>query len=402
MREEFAAAVVLAAGSGTRLGFGYPKALVEVGGRPLVRRSLEALAAARGVGAAVVVVPPGDDGARVAAAAAGPLRFADGSSAEPIVVVGGARRRDSVLNGARAAEGAAHVLVHDAARALATPALAERVLEAARVHGAAIPAAPVPDTLVRDDGGFVGDEVPRAGVHAVQTPQGFERALLLAAHEAADPAWDAPDDGTVARRFGRRVALVPGDPENLKITYPGDLARAEAILAARGETTMAATRTGIGWDVHPFAAGRPTVLAGVVLAEEFGPVGHSDGDALSHAVCDALLGAAAAGDIGTLFPDTDPRWKGAPGPDLVRRTVAFLAERGFAPLQVDAVVVCDAPKIGPRRDEVRAALAAALGIPADNVGLKGKRTEGLGGLAGGKGIACHAVAVVAPRAPAPR
>lgn len=153
-------------------------------------------------------------------------------------------------------------------------------------------------------------------------------------------------------------------------------------------------RVGSGHDTHRLVEGRPLVLGGVGVEYARGLAGHSDADVVLHAVTDALLGAAALGDIGTLFPDTDPRWKGAPGLDLLARTVAHLAEHGFVPAQVDAVIVADAPKIGPHREAVRSALAAVLGVPGDRVSLKGKRTEGLGGLAGRKGIACHAVAVV--------
>jgi 2-C-methyl-D-erythritol 2,4-cyclodiphosphate synthase len=157
---------------------------------------------------------------------------------------------------------------------------------------------------------------------------------------------------------------------------------------------MAACRVGLGWDVHALVSGRPTVLAGVVLTGEFGPKGHSDGDPLAHAVCDALLGAAALGDIGMLFPDTDPEWKDAPGSLLLAQTAAALGRAGWRPVQIDAVVVADEPKIGPHRDAIRAGLARALGLPVEAVSVKGKRTEGLGGLAGGKGIACHALAVI--------
>lgn len=399
------AVVLLAAGSGTRLGRGVPKALVELDGEPLVRRAARALAAVPGVVRLVLVVPPGPEGDDVVRAL-GPL-----GTLETVSVAGGARRRDSVRAGLAAAGAVSHVLVHDAARALVTTGLAALVLDAAQRAGAAIPAVRVPDTLVRDAGGFLGDEVPRAGVHAVQTPQGFRLDLLVAAHDAADPAWDAPDDGTLARAHGVDVALVPGDPDNVKITWESDLPRALAILGRRPAATTpadaepcpapdpaprpaeeATMRIGIGWDVHPFVPHRRTVLAGVVAEEAFGPAGHSDGDPLCHALCDALLGAAALGDIGTLFPDTDPRWKGAPGLELLQRTVEHLRENGFAPAQVDAVVICDAPKIGPHRDEIRANLAAVLELAPGDVSVKGKRTEGLGGLAGGKGIACHAVA----------
>lgn len=153
-------------------------------------------------------------------------------------------------------------------------------------------------------------------------------------------------------------------------------------------------RVGIGWDVHPLVDGRPFVLVGVVLDAARGPSGHSDGDPLAHAIIDALLGAAGMGDIGLLFPDDDPRWKGAGGVDLLLRTTRALADAGWRPLQVDAVVVCDRPKLAPFRDSVRAALARALGLPESAVNVKGKRTEGLGGLANAAGVACHAVAMV--------
>lgn len=159
---------------------------------------------------------------------------------------------------------------------------------------------------------------------------------------------------------------------------------------------MSDPRVGIGWDVHPLVEGRPCVLAGVTLTEDFGPSGHSDGDVLAHALIDALLGAAALGDVGTLFPDTDPRWKGVSGSELLARTRAALASSGWRPLQVDAVVICDIPRIAPRRDEIRAGVARALELPLDAVSVKGKRTEGLGGLAGGAGIACRAVATLRP------
>jgi 2-C-methyl-D-erythritol 2,4-cyclodiphosphate synthase len=202
----------------------------------------------------------------------------------------------------------------------------------------------------------------------------------------------------MVRAIGRTVMLVRGDPDNIKITWPADLSRAEALLAARQrvEGEMTAHRVGLGWDVHPLVAGRTTVLAGVVLTGEFGPQGHSDGDPLAHAVCDALLGASALGDIGALFPDTDPQWKDAPGTLLLSRTAAALGRAGWRPVQVDAVVIADEPRIAPQRDAIRAGLARALGLPVEAVSVKGKRTEGLGGLAGGKGIACHALAVVEP------
>jgi 2-C-methyl-D-erythritol 2,4-cyclodiphosphate synthase len=228
----------------------------------------------------------------------------------------------------------------------------------------------------------------------VQTPQGFATGLLRAAHERAPREWDAADDGALVRALGRPVTLVPGEAENIKVTWPEDVARAESILAARGGQGAMPSRVGIGWDVHPLVAGRSFRLAGIEISAEFGPAGHSDGDPLAHAVADALLEAAALGDIGLLFPDTDPRCAGLAGTDLLQRTAGHLAAHGYRPAQVDAVLVVDAPRIAPHREAIRRALAAALDLPEDAVSVKGKRTEGLGGLAGGKGVACHAIASV--------
>ncbi|MCU0232045.1 MAG: 2-C-methyl-D-erythritol 4-phosphate cytidylyltransferase [Acidobacteria bacterium] len=381
-----AAAVLLAAGSGRRLAAGRPKALVPVGGRPLVAWSCALFAALPEFDEIVLVVPAGAEKDEVARAA--------GLGPRAVVVEGGARRRDSVAAGLAAIRGAEHVLVHDAARPLLSPALVRRVLEAARTDGAAVPGIGVADALVRGAAGRVAEEVPREALFGVQTPQGFRTELLREAHRRAPRDWDAPDDGAMVRALGEPVALVAGETDNLKVTWDGDVARAEAVLASRKGWETMTPRIGIGWDVHPLVAGRSFLLAGVEISAEFGPQGHSDGDPLAHAVADALLGAAALGDIGQLFPDTDPRWAGLAGCELLRRTAAHLAAHGFRPTQVDAVLVVDAPKIAPHREAIRGALAAALGLPDEAVSVKGKRTEGLGGLAGGKGVLCHAVATV--------
>ena len=380
------AAVLLAAGSGRRLAAGRPKALAPVGGRPLVAWSASLFASLPAFDEIVLVVPDGPDGAEVARAA--------GLGPRATLVPGGARRRDSVRAGLAAVRRAECVLVHDTARPLVSAAVIERVLAAARAGGAAVPAVAVADALVRGASGVVADEVSRDALYGVQTPQGFRTELLRTAHERAPQDWDAVDDGALVRALGHPVALVAGEAENIKVTWPEDVARAETILAARGEHGTMPSRVGIGWDVHPLVAGRAFRLAGVEVSAEFGPAGHSDGDPLAHAVADALLGAAALGDIGQLFPDTDPRYAAFPGTDLLRHTALHLAAHGYRPAQVDAVLVVDAPRIAPHRDAIRRALAAALELPEDAVSVKGKRTEGLGGLAGGKGVACHAVATV--------
>lgn len=384
-----AAAIIVAAGSGLRLGGEKPKALVPLAGIPLVRRSVTALSACPGVSGIILVVPSGRLGKEVADAAALP----SGS----FVVEGGARRRDSVWAGLNAAGAQPWVLIHDAARPLVGPDLVARVLHGAVQHNAAIPVLPLADALIREERGKVAGEVSRENLRLVQTPQGFSRDLLLRAHREAPPGWDAPDDSCMVTRLGEPVALVPGAPENIKITWPADLERAEAWLVEQKGGGAMVPRIGLGWDVHPLAPGKPFFLAGVEVAHEFGPVGHSDGDPLAHAVADALLGAAARGDIGQLFPDTDPAFKGLGGAELLRRVVEDLGAGGWRPHQVDAVLIMDQPRIAPHREAIRQSLAELLDLPLDRVFLKGKRTEGLGSLAEGNGVACHAVAMVVPR-----
>lgn len=384
------AILVLAAGSGHRLAAGRAKAFVSLAGQPIYQYSLETLARLTSVERVVLVVPAD----RADQAELGPMGTTLPRRVSIAVIAGGTRRRDSVRAGLGAVGGAEYVLIHDAARALVSATLAERVLAGARAHDAAIPVLPQGDALVRTDGAIVAEEVPRQGIAAVQTPQGFRTDLLLRAHDAAPADWDAPDDGAMVRRLGHPVAVVAGETGNFKITYPGDVEWAERLLGAQAGGRVE-ERVGYGWDVHPLAADRSFPLVGVEVSSEFGPVGHSDGDPLAHAVADALLGAAALGDLGTLFPDDDPQWAGASGTHLLRRTVERLRLAGWAPRQVDAVLIADRPKIAPVREAIRAALADALELPIEQVWLKGKRTEGLGGLAQGRGVACHAIVRIA-------
>ena len=390
---EDAAAIVVAAGRGQRLGAARPKALVPLAGQPLVCWCLQGLAGSDRVGRLVLVVP--------AEAAEDALWSELAGQAVPglpvRVVPGGARRRDSVAAGLAAAEGAALIAVHDAARPFVTAELTGRVFEAAAATGAAIPVVNVSDTVVRVQDGGVLDEVLERGVlRAVQTPQAFRAELLAEAHREAPADLDATDDAGLVRRLGRNVALVEGDPGNVKITWREDLLAAEQRLARaslRGGQGMNVDREriGLGWDVHPLVEGRPFLLAGVVVTDEFGPSGHSDGDPLSHAIADAMLGAAGQGDVGSVFPDTDPAWKDVPGLEILRQTRERLLAAGWRPIQLDAVLVTDRPKIAPHRQAICEALAAVLGVAVDAVSVKGKRTEGLGGLAGGHGVSCQAI-----------
>jgi 2-C-methyl-D-erythritol 4-phosphate cytidylyltransferase/2-C-methyl-D-erythritol 2,4-cyclodiphosphate synthase len=314
-----------------------------------------------------------------------------GQTARPCrVVAGGLRRQDSVVAGTVAlGETVDVVLVHDAARPFADHAVIERVLAGVRECGAAVPAVLSRDTVKQRDpaSGRVSRTLARENIWLVQTPQGFRRDVLSAAFAEAERGGDATDEAMLAERAGLPVAIVEGNPQNVKITTPDDLVAARARVAG-------VPRVGTGYDLHRLADGRPLVLAGVVVPAERGPVGHTDGDVVCHSVVDALLGAAASGDIGRHFPDTDPAWKGAPGVDLLGRALGIVAAAGFRPVSVDCTVLLERPRLSPYIDAIRSRLAAVLGIDVTAVGLKAKTNEGVDAVGRGEAVAAHAVAVV--------
>ena len=368
--------IVVAAGTGDR--FGGAKQYASLGGRRVLDWSL---AAARQAGDGVVVVVPAGEAGR----------------AEPgadIVVAGADSRSGSVRNGLAAVPADAEVVVvHDAARPLAGPALFRAAVEAVRAGApGAVCAVPVNDTVKRVRGATVVATVDRSELWAVQTPQAFAAGALRAAH--ADGG-DATDDAALLEAAGLQVAVVRGDPGNLKVTNPGDLALAEALAgtdpAARPDGP--ALRVGQGYDVHAFSddPSRPLVLGGVVFDGERGLKGHSDADVVAHAVADALLGAAGLGDLGCHFPDTDAAWAGADSLALLAEVVRRAAEAGWRPANADCTVVLERPRLAPRRADMEARLAAAVGAP---VNVKAARAEGLGSLGRGEGIACSAVVLV--------
>ncbi len=288
------------------------------------------------------------------------------------------------------------VLVHDGARPFCSAGLIARTIEAAAECGAAIPVLEASDTVKEvgpeGDALMVRATLPRERVRLAQTPQAFRREVLAAAVALGRAGADATDEATLAERAGHPVRAVPGDPENVKITTPEDLARA----AARAASSVAETapRVGFGYDTHRLAEGRPMVLGGVVIPYPCGLVGHSDADAVCHAVTDALLGAAAAGDIGRHFPDTDPRWRGASSVELLARVVALVRGRGLAVGNVDVVVVAERPKLAPHVPAMRARLAAVLGVDVERVSVKAKTAEGLDAVGRGEAVAVHAVALL--------
>jgi 2-C-methyl-D-erythritol 4-phosphate cytidylyltransferase/2-C-methyl-D-erythritol 2,4-cyclodiphosphate synthase len=391
-----AAAVIVAAGRGER--FGVPaKVLLPIAGRPALAYVLDAVEAAA-ISEIVLVIGshtrPGVD-----------ALLAGGGWTTPISVVsGGPERHDSVAAGLDAVSpGIEYIAIHDGARPFAPSLLFDQCLAAAIEHGAAIAAVPVTDTLkrIRDD--LIATTVDRAGLWAAQTPQVFRRSVLLAAMAAPhDPA--VTDEARLFEARGMPVAVVPGSPSNLKLTHPGDLVLAEGIatmLFPAQPSTPPTIRTGIGYDTHRLAPNRRLVLGGVEIPHHLGLLGHSDADVLLHAIADALLGAAALGDIGQHFPPTDPAFKDADSRGLLRRVRALLTAAGYAPLNLDATVIAEAPRIGPHVPAMRAAIAACLDLPETAIGVKATTNEGLGALGHGEGIAALATATIVSLATAP-
>ncbi|MDF1587170.1 bifunctional 2-C-methyl-D-erythritol 4-phosphate cytidylyltransferase/2-C-methyl-D-erythritol 2,4-cyclodiphosphate synthase [Marinimicrococcus flavescens] len=375
-------ALIVAAGRGERLGGDLPKQFLPLLGRPMLRRTIERFLGHPSVDAVRVVI----DGRHEEL-----YRTATAGLALLEPVAGGASRQESVRLGLESLVELApgQVLIHDAARPLASAALVERVASMLRTADAALPALPVVDTLKRAEGARTAGDVPRDGLWRAQTPQGFRFAAILAAHRAqAGGAFT--DDAAVAAAAGIEVSLVEGEEDNMKITHPADLARAERLLGG-GQRRW---RTGLGFDVHRLVEDRPLILAGVHIPFERGLAGHSDADVVLHAVTDAILGAIAAGDIGQHFPPSDPRWKDADSAQFLEHAVGLAAEAGGALENVDVTILCERPKIGPHRDAMRERLAAILGLPVGRVGIKATTTEQLGFTGRGEGIAAQAVATL--------
>jgi 2-C-methyl-D-erythritol 4-phosphate cytidylyltransferase/2-C-methyl-D-erythritol 2,4-cyclodiphosphate synthase len=377
--------ILAAAGSGQRAGLA--KQWLLLGGETVVRRAARSLADCPEVDALVLVVPPGE-------VARGELEAA-GLGKDARVVEGGPVRSASVLHGLAAASDAAVVLVHDAARPFASPALATRVALAAARDGAALAAMPVTDTVKRmadaPGGPRVAETLDRSALWLAQTPQGFRRDLLLRAYDrAGGEAGAATDECLLVERMGERVTLVPGEPGNFKITGPEDVARARALIGAGAGAPVA---VGVGYDTHRFAAGRRLILGGVEF-EGDGLLGHSDADACAHAIGDAVLGAAGLGDLGRHFPDTDPRWKGVSSLVLLEEIVRLAGARGFRVGNADVTLAARRPKIAPRAEEMCARLARALDVAPAQVNVKATTGEGMGFVGRGEGIAAHAVVVL--------
>jgi 2-C-methyl-D-erythritol 4-phosphate cytidylyltransferase/2-C-methyl-D-erythritol 2,4-cyclodiphosphate synthase len=309
-------------------------------------------------------------------------------------VGGGATRQQSVRAGLEAIERARPdlVLIHDAARPLASPALVTRAIEAAAKEGAAIPALPLSDTTKRIDAtGHVEETLDRAALRTVQTPQAFAFAPILDAHRRAESAGknDFTDDAALAEWAGIKVATFAGEAGNIKITTPEDFLRAQSI-----NTQLSDIRTGTGFDIHAFGPGDHVMLGGVKIENSKALVGHSDADVLLHALTDAILGAIADGDIGTHFPPPDEKWRGVSSDRFLSHAVELVAKRSGRIAHLDATILSEMPKIGPNAALIRASVAKIAGIDMNRVGLKATTTEGLGFIGRGEGIAAMATATV--------
>jgi 2-C-methyl-D-erythritol 4-phosphate cytidylyltransferase/2-C-methyl-D-erythritol 2,4-cyclodiphosphate synthase len=285
--------------------------------------------------------------------------------------------------------------VHDAARPFASADLIARTIAAAAESGAALAAVAARDTVKQADGSIVRATLDRRTIFLAQTPQAFRRDVLRDALALSSDATDATDEASLAEQAGHTVRIVEGEATNIKITTLEDLAMAEAINRGGG-APAAAARVGTGYDLHRLVEGRLLVLGGVTIPFDRGLAGYSDADAVCHAVTDAILGAAGAGDIGRHFPNTDPQWLGASSIDLLRRAAAVVREMGLAVGNVDATVIAERPKLVPHIDAMRANLAEALGVSADRISVKGKTNEGVGELGRGEAIAVHAIALLNP------
>jgi 2-C-methyl-D-erythritol 4-phosphate cytidylyltransferase/2-C-methyl-D-erythritol 2,4-cyclodiphosphate synthase len=367
------AAILVAAGAGSRFGAATPKQFVTLAGKPVIRWAAEALLAQ-----ADLLQPVGE---------AGPIEAALAGLATLPVVAGGAARQDSVRAGLEAL--APHhpdiVLVHDAARPH-IPAGTIADLLAALAGGAcgAIPAVPVADTLKRGEGGFIETTIARKNLFRAQTPQAFDFATLLGLHRVAGAA-EATDDAWLLEQAGHPVNLVPGHEENIKMTFAADAERLERVLSP-----AMLPRVGNGYDVHVLKAGRPMILCGVTIPFDFGLDGHSDADVGIHALCDAIYGALAEGDIGRHFPPTEGEWKDADSARFLRHAAERIAARGGYLVNADVTLICERPKITPHAPAMRARLAALLAVDPGCISVKATTTERLGFTGRGEGIAAQA------------
>ncbi len=377
------AAIIVAAGSGSRIG-GLPKQYREIAGKPMLRHSVETFLAHTQVDSVVIAI--GEGQMQLAQAALAGLSGVE-------YVPGGLERRDSVRNALEYIESkydCCFCLIHDAARPFLSAATIDALLAALSDADGAVPALPAIDSMSRaGPDNLITQSIDRNGLFRIQTPQAFRHDVILAAHRRWDSAQIATDDASMAVAFGHRVAIVLGDERLTKITFPDDFTK-----GAAQEQPMVDIRTGTGFDVHRLAPGEELWLCGVRIEHDKGLAGHSDADVALHALTDAILGAAALGDIGEHFPPSDPQWRGASSDQFLRHAVKLAREAGYAIANIDLTIICEAPKIGPHRQVMRARVAEILQVEPDQVSVKATTTELLGFTGRGEGIAVMASATL--------
>lgn len=369
------AAIVVAAGSGSRARQSVPKQFAIWRGKPLVRHSLDAF---RRMGAdpVVVVIPPGTEREAIEAA---------GREKGLVYAEGGATRQQSAANALDRLEtcNVERVLIHDAARPDLPLEVVRRLLAALGDASGAIPVLPVIDSIAVEQAGIMADKADRERLRRVQTPQAFRFDAILSAHRAWRSDRNAGDDAQVLHASGKRIALVPGDERLKKVTFAEDFM-----------TALPPIRVGTGFDVHRLALGEELWLGGIRIEHDRGLAGHSDADVVIHALVDALLGAVAAGDIGQHFPPSDPQWRGTASAAFLRHALSLVAEKGYRPGNADLTIICEAPKIGPHREAIRNRLAELLCVEPEQVSVKATTTERLGFTGRGEGIAAQAAVTV--------
>ncbi len=374
-------ALIVAAGVGARSGLDLPKQFETIGGKPMIRHSVERLSSHPAVDRIWIVIAEGQEDM---------LNQSLVSFPSHNIVIGGTTRQRSVYNGLMAilrAGGARYVLVHDAARPFVPDVVVNRLLDQLERAPAAIPLLPCVDTMVQLNGNQLDRTVDRNSLWRVQTPQAFDFQKLVAAHENFTADKDASDDAQIFRAAGHEVSTVAGDEALRKFTLPAD-------FSAEGTEIMHQTRTGMGYDVHRLVAGEQLWLGGVKIDHEKGLAGHSDADVLLHALTDALLGTIAAGDIGDHFPPSDPQWRGVASAHFVEHAVKLIVEKAGLIQNVDMTIICEAPKIKPHREAIRQNIASLLQLDLDRVSVKATTTEALGFTGRGEGIAAQAIATI--------
>lgn len=384
-------AVIVAAGRGTRMGLERNKVLVPLCGEPVIARTVRAFERTGWFDGGIVVVTGACDLGEM-------KRILADAGLRAQVVLGGADRQESVCRGLAATNPEAqYVAIHDGARPLVTAEVIARTLESAKKYGSGVAAVPLKDTVKRvNEGGVVVDTPPRDALRAVQTPQTFEAELIRRAHAAYALGERATDDAALAERMGVEVRLTEGDVENIKLTTPEDMLLARQVILRREgqKEEKPMVRIGHGYDVHRLTEERKLILCGVEIPYTLGLLGHSDADVALHALMDALLGAAALGDIGKLFPDSADEFAGISSLELLRRVKLHLAAAGYDVVNIDATILAQAPKLAPYREQMRANIARELQIDVLRVSVKATTEEHLGFTGSGEGMAAHAIALL--------